>query len=248
MRLYALCFVLGTAVFAQADETEDVDTLSYTVKKVEKLPLVEDAWDGATWRQAETLAIDTFHPLGSDHRPRTQARLLHDGASLAVMFRVEDRYVVARHTEYQQPTHEDSCVEFFAQPLPGKGYFNFEMNAAGTLLLWFVEDPRRVDGKFAKATPVPLDLYQKMSVHASMLGPIDPEIEDPTTWTVSYRIPIALFEAFAGDLTNFSGLQWRGNFYKCADKSSHPHWGYWADIGDRLDFHQPDHFAPIVFE
>ncbi|MCH8205309.1 MAG: carbohydrate-binding family 9-like protein [Candidatus Hydrogenedentes bacterium] len=248
MRLYELCIVLGSALIAQADEAEDLCELSYTVNKVEKLPKVEDAWESAVWRQAETLSIDTFHPLGSDHRPKTQARLLHDGTSLAVMFRVEDQYVVAHHTEYQQPTHEDSCVEFFAQPRTGKGYFNFEMNAAGTLLLWYVEDPRRIGGKFAKYTPVPLDLFQKIDVHTSLSGPIDTEIADPVTWTVSYRIPITLFEFFTGDLTNFSKQKWRGNFYKCADKSSHPHWGYWAGIGDRLDFHQPGRFAPIVFE
>ena len=248
MRLYELCILLGTALIAQADETKQMDNLSYTVKKVEKLPKVEEAWNSATWRQAETLGIDTYHSLGSDHKPKTQTRLLHDGTSLAVMFRVEDQYVVAHHTEYQQPTHEDSCVEFFAQPRAGKGYFNFEMNATGTLLLWYVEDPRRIGGKFAKYTPVPLDLFQKIDVHTSLSGPIDTEITDPITWTVSYRIPIALFEAFAGGLKNFSGQKWRGNFYKCADKSSHPHWGYWAGIGDRLDFHQPGRFAPIVFE
>ncbi len=248
MRLSGLCILLGIALIARADETENMNKLSYTVKKVEKLPSVKDAWDSSGWQNAETLTIGTFHPLGSDHRPKTQARLLHDGESLAVMFRVEDQYVVARHMEYQQPTHEDSCVEFFVQPRTGEGYLNFEMNAAGTLLLWFVEDPRRIGGKFAKYTPVPLDLFRKIDVHASLPGPIDTEITDPVTWTVSYRIPIALFDAFAGDLTNFSGLQWRGNFYKCADKSSHPHWGYWAAIGDRLDFHQPGRFAPIVFE
>lgn len=227
---------------------EERENVAYTIKKVDQLPAIDDPWDAPAWRHAETLTIATFHPIGSDHKPNTQARLLHDGQSLAVMFRVEDQYVVARHTEYQQPTHEDSCVEFFVQPRAGKGYFNFEMNAAGTLLLWFVEDPRRIDGKFAKYTPVPVDLFQKIDVHASLPGPIDTEIKDPITWTVSYRIPIALFEAFTDDLASFAGQHWRGNFYKCADKSSHPHWGYWADIGDRLDFHQPDQFAPIVFE
>lgn len=248
MRLCVFCILLGSVLIARADETKQMDNLSYTVKKVEKLPKVEDVWDSVTWRQAETLSIDTYHSLGSNHRPKTQARLLHDGEALAVMFRVEDQYVVARHTEYQQPTHEDSCVEFFVQPRAGKGYFNFEMNAAGTLLLWFVEDPHRIEGKFARYTPVPVNLFKKIEVHTSLSGPIYTEITDPVTWTVSYRIPIALFGAFDGDLTTLSGLQWRGNFYKCADKSSHPHWGYWADVGDRLDFHQPDHFAPIFFE
>ena len=90
MRLYELCIVLGSALIAQADEAEDLCELSYTVNKVEKLPKVEDAWESAVWRQAETLSIDTFHPLGSDHRPKTQALLLPDGTSLAVMCPTRD--------------------------------------------------------------------------------------------------------------------------------------------------------------
>lgn len=222
--------------------------MTYTVKKVETLPAVDDPWDDPAWARAETLTIAKFHPLGSDHKPRTEARLLHDGDALAVMFRVEDRYVIAKHGEYQQPTHKDSCVEFFAEPRAGKGYFNFEMNAAGTLLLWYVEDPKRIDGDFAKYTPVPKKLAKKIEVHASFPEPFDEEIAGPVTWTVSYRVPRALFEAFVGDLATLSDQRWRGNFYKCADDSTHPHWAYWADIGNRLDFHQPKRFAEIVFE
>ena len=58
---------------------------------------------------------------------------LHDGHALAIIFRVEDRYVLARSTAYQSPTHKESCVEFFARPRADRGYFNFEWNAIGTL-------------------------------------------------------------------------------------------------------------------
>ncbi len=244
-----LCTIILAAItlipIAQAAETEN---MAYTIKKIDHLPAIDAHFDAPAWQRAETLTIANFHPRGSGHKPKTQARLLHNGNTLAVIFRVEDQYVIARHTEFQQPTHEDSCVEFFAQPSPGKGYFNFEMSATGTLLLWYVEDARRINGEFAKTTPLPLDLYQKIDIHASLSGPIETEITDATTWTVSYQIPIALFEAFTPQLKTFSRQKWRGNFYKCADKSSHPHWGYWADIGDFLDFHQPEKFAPITFE
>ena len=187
---------LGAAVAAQLHDADEKKNVSYTVKRVEALPAVQDAWHGAAWKTAETLSIDRFHSLGSGHHPKTEARLLHDGASVAVIFRVEDQYVVSRHTRFQDPTHKDSCVEFFAQPKEGGGYFNFEMNAGGTLLLWFVEDPRRIEGKFAKYTPVPAELAGTIEVHASMPERIDPEIQEAVTWTVSYRVPKELFEAF----------------------------------------------------
>ena len=38
----------------------------------------------------------------------------------------------------------------------------------------------------------------------------------------------------------------RVGLFKCADDSPHPHWAAWADIGERLDFHQPDAFGTLV--
>jgi hypothetical protein len=187
-------------------------------------------------------------PRGSGHTPVTQVRLLHDDQALAVIFRVEDRYVLARSTAYQLPTHKDSCVEFFVRPRPDRGYFNFEFNSIGTLLLWYVEKPRGPDGVFEKYTQVPEDIANTVEVRASLGQPIREEDPGPVVWTVSTLVPLALFEGFIGPLEALSGRTWRANFYKCADDSSHPHWGYWAEIGDRLDFHQPDRFGEIIFE
>jgi len=224
------------------------DRARYIVRHAGKLPGVAAAFDDPVWACADTLTLARYHPSGSDHRPKTQARLLHDGQSLAIIFRVEDRYVVARKTEYQSPTHKDSCVEFFVRPRPDRGYFNFEWNAIGTLLLWYVEKPRRPDGIFEKNTEVPRDAAGAIDRRASLMGPIHDEISDPVMWTLSALIPLALFEPFVGPAGPLRGQRWGANFYKCADCSSHPHWGYWADIGDRLDFHQPERFGEIIFE
>ncbi len=234
----------GAAMFSQTDTIHPV----YTVHRVQSLPAVTAAWDAPDWAAAATVTIDWFHPRSSGHRPITQARVLHDGESIAVMFRVEDRYVVARHTAYQSPTHEDSCVEFFVKPRADRGYFNFEFNAIGTLLLWYVEKPRGPDGTFQKYTEVSADLAKGIDVHTSLSGAIGQETDEPVTWTVSYRVPIALFESFTGPLGRPGGEIWTANFYKCADKSSHPHWSYWADVGETLDFHVPARFGKLAFE
>lgn len=245
-RLFAILLVVAP-LSACADQDKEIP-LQYRIAKTDKLPPLDVPWDHPAWSKANTLTIDTFHTISSDHKPKTQARLLHDGDTIAVHFRVEDRYVVARHTEYQSRTHKDSTVEFFIEPVPGKGYFNFEMNCGGTLLLWYVEDPSRDGDGFKKFEVVPAKWGEQIQVNASLPKKVDPEITEPTTWTVSYRIPKALFEAYAGPIDTLSGQQWRGNFYKCADESSHPHWGYWADIGDKLDFHQPQQFAAVLLD
>jgi len=245
-RLFAILLVVGV-LGAHADKKKDAP-LEYRIVKTDELPPLDAPWDDVAWSQANTLTIDRFHAMGSDHKPKTQARLLHDGETLAVHFRVEDQYVIAKNTEYQSRTHKDSTVEFFIEPVAGEGYFNFEMNCGGTLLLLYIEDATREGEWFKKFEPVSAKWAEKIEVHASLPKKVDPEVKEPTTWTVSYRVPKALFEAYVGPVKTLNGQESRGNFYKCADESSHPHWGYWADIGDKLDFHQPDRFVPIHLE
>lgn len=221
--------------------------MQYSIKKVEKLPALDAGWESEGWSGAEVLSIEHFLSPGHDHRPRTEARMVHDGESIAVFFRVEDRYVIARGTEYQARTHKDSCVEFFVEPVVGKGYFNFEFNCCGVLLLSYIEDARRKGDGFERYTMVPAEVIGGMEVRASLAGPIVEEIAEPVVWTVSYRIPKSVFEAYVGELGALDGMAMRGNVYKCADECSHPHWGYWADIGEVLDFHQPGMFGEMTF-
>jgi hypothetical protein len=222
-------------------------TARYIVQRTETLPSISASWEDVSWASAQPLTIAGFHPRSSSHRPRAEARLLHDGEALAIIFRVEDRYVLARNTSYQSRTHKDSCVEFFVQPKAGHGYFNFEFNAIGTLLLWYIDRPRRPDGSFEHYVEVPLELARGVAAHASLAAPIHDEIAEPIVWTLSFRVPKALLETFVGTLPDLGGQTWRANFYKCADLSSHPHWGAWTEIGERLDFHQPSRFGEIVF-
>ena len=106
-------------------------------------------------RNAAAATIAHFHPRSSPHRPLVPHRLLHDGRSLYVLFHARDRYVRCTHTEYQDMVCKDSCVGF-AQPKADRGYFNFEVNCGGTMLIWYIEDPTRVEGamrKFTKVSP-----------------------------------------------------------------------------------------------
>src|SRR5688572_29160119 len=88
------------------------------------------------WGAAEVANVDQFHARSSAHRPVTRARLLYDDAGLYLAFDVEDRYVRCLSTAYQSRVSRDSCVEFFVRPRADEGYFNFEINCGGALLLY----------------------------------------------------------------------------------------------------------------
>ncbi len=217
------------------------------VRAVPVRPRLEDAWDAGAWAGAETLEIAHFRAEGSEHRPRTRCRLAHDASGLAGIFHVEDRYVRAVHGRFGDPVYEDSCVEIFLQPVAGRGYLNFEMSCAGTLRVSHITDHRRVPGGFAAFTPLSEDEGRLVEIHGSLPRRVDPEIATPLTWQLSFFIPQALFESRVGRLGPLAGQTWRGNLYKCGDRTSHPHWASWTPLPER-NFHLPDCFGELAFE
>ena len=69
---------------------------------------------------------------------------------------------------------------------------------------------------------------------------VDPEVDTPVTWVIQYEVPLALFETYVGSIGELSGQGWTGNFFKCGEMTSHPHWASWSAIGSELNFHRPE--------
>jgi len=222
--------------------------MEYIIHKASVTPSLKGQWDGDAWQQANIATLDNFLKESSDHHPRAEVKLTYLDKNLYVFFRVFDKYVLCKQTQYQAQVCKDSCVEFFVQPRQKKGYFNFEINCGGTMLLYYIEDPTRVDKGFARHRPVPLKLGCTVDIYHSLPRIVYPEVEDDTKWLLEYRVPFTLFEAYLGSLGNIAGQIWRGNLFKCADSSSHPHWASWASLDGNSNFHLPEYFAPMRFE
>ncbi|MGB7156993.1 MAG: carbohydrate-binding family 9-like protein [Tepidisphaeraceae bacterium] len=222
--------------------------MHYLIRRATTTPEFRGDWDGPAWGDANVGEIAHFHATSSDHRPRTRFKLLYDDAGIYAIFHVADRYVKCVYTEHQQRVWKDSCVEFFVQPTPGGSYFNIETNCGGTMLLYCIEDqgPSR-SGKLERFQILPPGALSTIRIHHSLPRSVPIEITEPTDWTLEYFVPYALFERYMGPLKSPAEREWRGNFYKCADETSHPHWASWSPI-ERLDFHQTGHFAPLTFE
>jgi hypothetical protein len=219
----------------------------YLVRFTPQPPSLDDDWTSAAWVQAETLEIAHFRPESSAHRPRTRARLMYCPAGISGIFRVEDRFVRCMRTEYHSEVWKDSCVEFFAQPKPDRGYINFEFNCGGAHLCSHIVNAVRTPDGFKEFTRIPPEIGRTVQVRSSLPRVIEPEITEPLTWTLRFFIPFALFERYVGPLSNVSDQTWHGNFHKCADESSHPHWATWSPV-DELNFHLPRCFGETKFE
>jgi hypothetical protein len=227
--------------------TAGANRTRHSIRRISQPPGFDGNWSGGVWADVEPLEIRHFHPESSEHRPITTAKLLFDSMHLYIFFRVQDRYVRAVAEGFQGRVWEDSCAEAFLQPRPERGYFNFEMNCGGTLRLSYIEDPRRTPEGFAKFTFVTAEQVAGMRIYHSLPSRIDPEIREPVEWFLEYSIPLSLFETYIGERPRPGGERWRGNFYKCGDKTSHPHWAAWSPIGEELNFHCPEHFGVLEF-
>jgi hypothetical protein len=220
--------------------------MNYTVRSARTAPQLDAPWSDPVWEQADILEIQQFRPESSDHYPQTSARLLYDKHGVHGLFRAQDRYVRCLRTQYQDPVWRDSCVEFFAQPKPDRGYFNFEFNCGGAFLCSYITNPERTPDGFKEFIKVPADIGQTIRARSSLPRRIDPEIAEPVIWTLGFFIPFALVEHYLDPLGAITGQVWRGNFFKCAHDNSHPHWGSWSLV-DEFNFHRPNCFGSIAF-
>ena len=224
-----------------------MDVMEHIVRAARPRPRLDDGWDDPAWAAAEPVEIAHFRPEGSDHRPRTRARLAWDDEGLCGLFRVEDRHVRSVHTRFGDPVYQDSCVEIFLQPKSGRGYLNFEMNAGGALLASHVTDHRRTPDGFAAFTRLTGEDGRRVAVRSTLPRVIEPEVDGPVDWQLAFFIPTALLEKFVGPIGPLGGQEWRANLYKCGDRTSHPHWASWSPV-DALNFHLPHCFGRLRFE
>jgi hypothetical protein len=190
--------------------------------------------------------VNHFLPQSSNHRPRTFVRVAHDEQNLVGRFEVEDQFVRCVRTGYGSEVWKDSCVEFFVEPKPGRGYFSFEFNCGGAFLVNHIVDPMRTPDGFKDFNRLPEALARQVSVGASLPPTVEPEITQPTNWILEFRIPLGLFENYVGPLGDVSGQTWRGNFFKCAEETTHPHWAAWSAVS-AFNFHEPQRFGTLRF-
>ena len=101
----------------------------YTREKIK----VDGSLDESSWKKAETLnfVIPVTHrkPLS-----KTEAKLLWDKDYLYVAFKAMDKDIWSYYTKRDEPTCQEDVLEIFFKPDSEKEpYYNFEINALGTV-------------------------------------------------------------------------------------------------------------------
>lgn len=193
----------------------------------------------------ETFSLVEDHPIACNnwardypYAPDVSFRMFHNGTTLFLRYGVAEHCTMARVARDNGEVWTDSCVEFFIAP-DRRGYYNFEANCTGRLLLAFRRE---------RSTPRLASSEVTASVkRSSSLGdaPFDERVGD-NRWTLTLAIPSSAL--FMHGLKSWSGLNARMNLYKCGDNLSQPHFLSWKPIrATRPDFHLPEFFEEVVF-
>lgn len=167
--------------------------------------------------------------------PKVSVRLLHNNKEIFVRFDVEEKYTMARVENDNGQVWTDSTCEFFIS-FDEKTYYNIEMTCIGKVLIGYRSNIEPQLGSTDSIKRLP------------SLGtePFAERIGD-NKWSLTYSVPIIAF--WKHNLTELHGVKARGNFYKCGDNLTKPHFLSWSPIKyPTPNFHLPEFFGEISFE
>ncbi|MEO6000690.1 MAG: carbohydrate-binding family 9-like protein [Chitinophagaceae bacterium] len=244
--LWAGTLILAILTFTmEASAQENKDIAVYKVHRLLKPMTIDGHWNKKEWRKVK--AVDLTRYMGDipPFRPTAQAKMMYDDNNVYLIFQVHDRYVHSVVETYNGPVSGDACVEFFFSPDTAfaQRYFNLETNAGGTPLMAYHIFPQK---EYQRFTPEELD---RIEIAHSLPKTIDPEITEPVTWTIEYKVPLELMEKFSSVIRPKAGTVWRANFYKTASKSTNPHWITWSFVDNpKPNFHLPQFFGLLLFQ
>jgi len=226
-------------------DLEGENHYSYVVKYSSKSPEINSVWEKETWKNTNTIQLENFMGEKPVHFPKSKVKLRYDENNIYVIFKVEDKYIKAVAKETNGRVWEDSCVEFFFSPGPDteRGYFNFEANCKGVFLFQYHLNNGEIN-EFVSAEDC-----EKINISHSLIRNAEMEITEPLEWSIEYSIPFSILAKYMKIEKPEEGVSWRANFYKCAGKTSHPHWLTWAPVDfPKPKFHLPEFFGRLDFE
>ena len=209
----------------------------YIIKKVDKAP------DNETWSHLPEISIDQYFWETNGYRPRVEAAVCYSDSGLHIHFTTWEDNITVRNFDENSHVYKDSCVEFFINPMPENGsrYMNFEINAAGALLLG-MGSGRNDRGLLEKADHALFRVRSSVpeNRYGTFKGPF---------WAIEYTIPFGFVEEYYIGFEPKAGKQMKGNFYKCGDETAYPHYGCWNPVDESIrDFHTPQFFGSLTLE
>lgn len=161
----------------------------------------------------------------------------YNNDAIQVIFTTKGAPLICNHLANQEAVSEDSCVEFFIQPIEGGEYFNFEFNILG-----YVKASHRTDrANSTRLEPADIARIKREPVYHADEPFVFENLEDDT-WILTVSIPWSLI-----GVTPEPGMKFRANFQACCSAANPPYYLSWSPIvTEKPDFHRPEFFGEII--
>mgnify|MGYP000282612113 CR=1 FL=1 len=232
-----LCCSVCTSCIAQNEISKELKVKEIKSDKDVTLVQVSKLLE----EQAELHTIDLVNWHEFQYLPEVTFRIAHSNNQIWLKYYVKEKSILAEVNETNGGVANDSCVEFFFDPMADGNYYNFEFSCIGVTHLAY--GPDRNDRVF-----IAPEIIEKEVKVSSSLGdlPFSEQTGD-YAWEMTIIIP-------GSSLTHNKELQLKGrsaraNFYKCGNKTAESHYVSWNPVlTKRPDFHRPEYFGHLIFE
>jgi len=177
-------------------------------------------------------------PLVFSYCPDSKFIIARSESALYIKFQIKETNIRSLYINDQEPIWEDSCVEFFCKKPQSDTYMNFEFNCIGTC----VATTRK--GRDVDVIPFSEDQLKKIERFSPLYKQPFSEKQGTSYWELIVKIP---FEILGINPNEFPDIL-LGNFYKCADGTTTPHFVSWNPIATECpNFHCPEFFGLLSF-
>lgn len=198
--------------------------MEYHIKKTENKHI---AINDKIWSEIKAAEISCCPWEGYRTGIKTTVKAVYTDTDIILHFETNEKPLFAVKNHINDSVCEDSCMEFFFRAAGSGSYINIEINPLGVSLI--------EAGSPGSRNPVPAE--ENPVLISSMI--------DNKHWTLQYAVPFSFAEKYTGKLFPY----FYGNFYKCGDKTEHPHYACWHPIvSDRPNFHMPDQFGKLILD
>lgn len=257
--MLALIFLMIISASCQF-QNNDTTPKTYTCNYVDRALVIDGKLNDAQWENAEW--SDNFVDIEGKKKPspflQTKVKMLWDLHYLYIAALLEEPDLWATLTNRDEIIYQDNDFEVFIDPDgDGRNYYEYEVNAFGTIMDLFLNKPYNLQGA--------ADLswnFKNIKSAVACQGTINEASDTDTSWTVELAIP---WEAFTADKQmppadgdrwriNFSRVEWdhvsQGNVYQNqTDPDGKPlpeHNWVWSPQGT-INMHIPEKWGSVRF-
>ncbi len=235
--------------------------LHYTVLRTSGKMTIDGKDDEKDWRKAPWTQVFTDIETGGEINSAQEAKckMLWDNEYLYLYVKLKERDLWASILNHDGSVYQDNAFEMFIAPGgETNNYFEFQINAYGTVWDLFMPKPYRNGGKGLSSWDMK-GLQKAVNLDGTLNNPADTD----RSWSVELAIPfnsIRLSDTqnpSVGTIwrMNFSRVQWEldtlnGKYFrrknKATGKLSPEHYSVWSPQGI-INLHYPERWGYVLF-